>query len=714
MFDPYHKWLGIPPKDQPPNHYRLLGIDAFEDDAEVIDAAANRQMAYLQQRATGEHAALSQELLNEVAAARLCLLNQEKRAEYDAKLRKQLGEPEEAVGESGPPVLPTKSDSTPATPPSGDPSAGNRTSIVLERLRSLQPWHYAVAAGVVALVLIGPIVVFSPGDSTEVDETGSQLEPAAKQLAQGDESPDEEEEIDDPQTSIASVESEPDEKTEASEEGTEGPDDSSEEKESAGEPHVYDVRISPEHAKLEVQYGEATITGSGRERKIRVECRKGAASSVLVIASCQGYETDSTWVTPSSGKQSLLFLTLTRKKPEPAVFNVTVEPSHARLEVKEAEGEVSGSGRRRTVRIEDSTNVSSVLIRATCQGHESQERRVWLSSTNKTVSISLSKTYRPSKTMKPRKTQTVTKNKSSNVTVLKHSNSVTALACSPSGDIIVTGVGSGHLTWWETNTGKQVRQVRAHDERIEDIEFTRDGKLLATCGRDAKAHLWNPHTGRKIRSFEGHTALVWSVSFSPDGEYLLTGGWGGEPNNENRVWNVQTGQQMRRLPATSKVAWSPKGTVIAMGAEDNCVALWNSLTGQRTALLRGHGAWVHEMAFSTDGAFVVSVSGFPEWEKKASDDVSIRIWSVASGQQVHRLSGHADAVFCVAVASDNKRIVSGGEDKTVRVWDAQSGRELQCLTGHREAVTSVEFVPRTKYIVSVSFDSTARIWRKID
>ncbi|HQU45105.1 MAG TPA: hypothetical protein PK867_19985 [Pirellulales bacterium] len=38
-FDPYHKWLGIPPKDQPPNHYRLLGIELFEEDLEVIDLA---------------------------------------------------------------------------------------------------------------------------------------------------------------------------------------------------------------------------------------------------------------------------------------------------------------------------------------------------------------------------------------------------------------------------------------------------------------------------------------------------------------------------------------------------------------------------------------------------------------------------------------------------------------------------------------------------
>jgi len=46
-FDPYHRWLGIQPKDQPPHHYRLLGIDLFEDDHEVIRDATERQMAHV-------------------------------------------------------------------------------------------------------------------------------------------------------------------------------------------------------------------------------------------------------------------------------------------------------------------------------------------------------------------------------------------------------------------------------------------------------------------------------------------------------------------------------------------------------------------------------------------------------------------------------------------------------------------------------------------
>ncbi len=90
-FDPYRKWLGIPPKDQPPNHYRLLGIELFESDPDVISNAADARMAHIRTFQTGPYSEWSQKLLNEIAAAKLCLLNPEKKAEYDARLRAQLG-----------------------------------------------------------------------------------------------------------------------------------------------------------------------------------------------------------------------------------------------------------------------------------------------------------------------------------------------------------------------------------------------------------------------------------------------------------------------------------------------------------------------------------------------------------------------------------------------------------------------------------------------
>src|SRR6185436_3608769 len=89
-FDPYRKWLGIPPKDQPPNHYRLLGIAHFEDDPDVIENAAARQMAHVRTFQSGKNSALSQKLLNELTAAKLCLLQRERKTPYDEELRAKL------------------------------------------------------------------------------------------------------------------------------------------------------------------------------------------------------------------------------------------------------------------------------------------------------------------------------------------------------------------------------------------------------------------------------------------------------------------------------------------------------------------------------------------------------------------------------------------------------------------------------------------------
>ena len=80
-FDPYHKWLGIPPEEQPPSHYRLLGIVEFEADPDVIANTAARLAFHLRQQVDGPQA-LAQRLLNEVATAKRVLMNPEAKA-YD-------------------------------------------------------------------------------------------------------------------------------------------------------------------------------------------------------------------------------------------------------------------------------------------------------------------------------------------------------------------------------------------------------------------------------------------------------------------------------------------------------------------------------------------------------------------------------------------------------------------------------------------------------
>ena len=104
-FDPYHKWLGIPPAEQPPNHYRLLDVPLLESDPDVIETAAQRQTVFLRTLQLGPQADLAERLLNEVARARVTLLNTAQKAAYDNKLQQSHPLPADPVPDSGTDVL---------------------------------------------------------------------------------------------------------------------------------------------------------------------------------------------------------------------------------------------------------------------------------------------------------------------------------------------------------------------------------------------------------------------------------------------------------------------------------------------------------------------------------------------------------------------------------------------------------------------------------
>ena len=127
-FNPYYKWLGIPPEYQPPNHYQLLGLRAFEDDPDVIANAADQRMSHVRTFQTGKHGPLSQKLLNEIAGARVVLLNPQKKTAYDSQLAEQHATTAPPTAElAAPPVEPAFSPGASFRPSGAKPYRRRRT-----------------------------------------------------------------------------------------------------------------------------------------------------------------------------------------------------------------------------------------------------------------------------------------------------------------------------------------------------------------------------------------------------------------------------------------------------------------------------------------------------------------------------------------------------------------------------------------------------------
>jgi hypothetical protein len=88
--DLYSKWLGLPPGRRPPDHYALLGLPRFCKDRQAIDAAASTQLGKLDAYSIHpdrEKRDACHRMMNEVASARVTLIDDRRRGEYDGQLR---------------------------------------------------------------------------------------------------------------------------------------------------------------------------------------------------------------------------------------------------------------------------------------------------------------------------------------------------------------------------------------------------------------------------------------------------------------------------------------------------------------------------------------------------------------------------------------------------------------------------------------------------
>ena len=176
-FDPYLEWLGIEPHEHPIEHYRLLGIARFESEQVTINSAADERMRHVRSFQTGPRGKFTQQLLNELATAKLCLLSIEARARYDAALKPV--EPQTAVdfGPLPPPVVvggQTAVAVEPTAPPIASQPKPAATTVTddFDELEKAQPaLSRLVLIGIIAGgIAVVAIVVWAIGRSRSGDE----------------------------------------------------------------------------------------------------------------------------------------------------------------------------------------------------------------------------------------------------------------------------------------------------------------------------------------------------------------------------------------------------------------------------------------------------------------------------------------------------------------------------------------------------------------
>lgn len=161
--------------------------------------------------------------------------------------------------------------------------------------------------------------------------------------------------------------------------------------------------------------------------------------------------------------------------------------------------------------------------------------------------------------------------------------------------------------------------------------------------------------------------------------------------------------------SVNAVVINPQGNIIASASDDKTIKLWNLHTGELIHTFFGHSATVDAVAISPDGRMLVSGSfdrKVIEW--KLDKKAMIReFYSDYGSPYSHRYG----SVYSVAFSCDGGAIASASGDKSIKLWNQHNGALVQKLSGHSDKVLSVSFRPQSMILASGSADKTIKIWR---
>jgi WD40 repeat protein len=277
---------------------------------------------------------------------------------------------------------------------------------------------------------------------------------------------------------------------------------------------------------------------------------------------------------------------------------------------------------------------------------------------------------------------------------------ITALDFSPDGRWLATGSESGEIVLWETGTWRKNRSWRGHPTMIRHLAFSHLGNSLAAAD-DNYAALWDVETGKELRSLK-QWLFKKSLVFSPDDKWLAVNAVG-KPSTP--IYDVASGELALELPGRPRgeMAFSPDGKLLVGAASAETLHVWDIQKKTVTMKLGPRTSSDLDVLFHPDGRRVLT----------SGTGLAVRVWDLAAQKEVLALTDPAGPgrPTNIALSADGTLVAAGFRDGAARLWELETGKLLQVFQlGPRSGIVDdVSFSPDGGYLATLNRNGTVYV-----
>ena len=323
------------------------------------------------------------------------------------------------------------------------------------------------------------------------------------------------------------------------------------------------------------------------------------------------------------------------------------------------------------------------------------------------------------------------------------------IALNSDGSRLVAAYADGSARLWNLAAGSAPRELVGHTEPITALTFFNGGRWLATASADGRLRIWDP-SGAAITSWQvAEAGEILTLAAAPDDQTLVLGLTGGIVRFIDSIEGTTTGQEIGKGAGPTSLSFTADGKqMLGVDGATGRLELWNlgerrtsrmldlpegfartavlrhdgaylayataeglvrvvrTSTGEVTAEYRGHLSRITGLAFTADGAGLVSVS----------EDRTAKLWDVPGVREPQLIEGDEFKNFATAYSPDGRYLATGGADGVIRITDLApeaKDRTPRKLTGHGAAVRVLRFADNDR-LLSGAEDNTARMWNVKD